>query len=698
MHWRHWFPSPTQLSALKWTRAKASRFTPRDVRRIDPPSIRQNAAPKFENASDMCGIAGLLGAPPGTDLKASAKRMADALAHRGPDDEGFWSDADNGLVLAHRRLSIVDLSPQGHQPMRSVSGDFVLAFNGEIYNFELLRADLTAAGKAPAWRGHSDTEVLLASIEAWGLRGALERAVGMFAISLWDRRRRTLSLARDRLGEKPLYYGRNRTGWAFASELKAISALNTDLLSVDKQSLAEFMQFGYVSAPRSIYAGIYKVPPGHMVHIGPTGLASEPEAYWKLQSEETGRLRQQLTDIGDNDAIDLMQQRLSTSIGLQMVADVPLGVFLSGGVDSSTVVALMQAQSQRRVKTYTIGFHDKAFDEAPYARAVSQHLGTDHTELYVQASDAEAVIPQLPTIYDEPFADSSQIPTVLVSRLTRQHVTVSLSGDGGDELFAGYPRYGITEQLWNRIDGVPMGIRQMAARLLRMGSPRSWDRALAWLPEDRARSINGRRIHRLAQLLVSSSLAEMYVRLMSQWQPEDALVMGVAGAPAPGSDWCPGGGPLTEMRHWDAKRYLPDDLLVKVDRAAMSASLESRAPLLDHRLAELAFALPQRMLVREGQGKWLLRRVLDRYVPRSLIERPKTGFSVPLASWLRGPLKDWAAAQLSSRRLIEDGLLDAARVTSMWHEHLSGRYDRSPYLWNVLMFQAWHSAAKRAQR
>lgn len=636
----------------------------------------------------MCGIAGLLGAPAGTPLDACAKRMADALAHRGPDDEGFWSDPAHGLVLAHRRLAIVDLSPQGHQPMLSADGRFVLAFNGEIYNFELLRDELVAAGKAPAWRGHSDTEVLLAGIEAWGLRDTLQRAVGMFAVALWDRAEHRLSLARDRMGEKPLYYGQTVRGWAFASELKAIRALQAEPLAIDTSALAEYMQFGYVAAPRTIHVGLFKVPPGHILELAVPGPQGAPSPFWSMDGEGSDGLRAQLSTVGDAEAIDLLQQRLSEAVKLQMVADVPLGAFLSGGVDSSTVVALMQAQSSRRVRTYTIGFHDKAFDEAPFARAVAQHLGTDHTELYVQASDAEAVIPQLPTIYDEPFADASQIPTTLVSRLTRQHVTVSLSGDGGDELFAGYPRYTITERMWQRISGLPMPLRAMAAQLLRAATPQTWDRMLAWLPPSRRLTINGRRIHRLAQLLSSNSLGEMYVRLMSQWQAEDALVLGASTTRSTGF-WPPGGTAIAQMQRRDLHQYLPDDLLVKVDRAAMSASLESRAPMLDHRVVELALALPQRLLIREGQGKWLLRRVLDRHVPRSLIDRPKAGFSVPLAAWLRGPLKTWASDLLVEDHLKRQGLLDAARVAAMWQEHLSGRYDRSPYLWNVLMFQAW---------
>ena len=637
----------------------------------------------------MCGIAGLISKRAGTDLETIARRMAGVLAHRGPDDEGIWIEPARGLVLAHRRLSIIDLSPQGHQPMHSAGGRYVIAYNGEIYNFEEIRAELATQGYAPAWRGHSDTEVLLAAIEAWGFQGALTRAVGMFAIALWDCETSTLLLARDRVGEKPLYYGNTALGFAFASELKAICAIQGGKLELDPKAIAEFMRFGYVPGARCIYRGLTKLMPGHWVSIGPEGNIGNPVPYWALQSVDVDALRAELVGEDDETLISRLHDRLSTSIGLQMMSDVPLGAFLSGGVDSSTVAALMQAQSKRPVKTFTIGFHEKAFDEAPFARAVAQHLGTEHTELYVSAADAANLIPSLPNIYDEPFADSSQIPTTLVSRLTRQHVTVSLSGDGGDELFAGYPRYEITAALRSRIDCLPAALRVGSAAALRFASPQAWDRLLNLLPAASSQRINGRRLHRLAQLLSTESLAEMYVRLMSQWQPEDSLVIGDHGMVTEDLKWCVRGTPSEQMRHWDVGQYLPDDLLVKVDRSSMSASLESRAPLLDHRVVELAFALPPHALDRAGQGKWILRRVLDRYVPRALIERPKVGFSIPLAQWLRGPLLEWASSLLDPQRLRSEGLLDADKVTAMWQEHRSGRFDRSGHLWNVLMFQAW---------
>jgi asparagine synthase (glutamine-hydrolysing) len=644
----------------------------------------------------MCGIAGLLRLPVGADLAHMARRMADMLVHRGPDDHGIWIDDTHGLALAHRRLAIVDLTPHGHQPMHSVSGRYVMIFNGEVYNHARLRSEMDASGQAPAWRGHSDTEVLLAALEAWGLAETLRRSVGMFAIAVWDREEARLHLARDRMGEKPLYYGKTAAGFAFASELKALRALDAGRPTLDRVALADYMQFGYVRAPRTVYSGWFKLPPGHVICIERTGRpAAAPQPYWSPATSADRDLRVQLANSDETTAVDMLQDRLKDAIGLQMMADVPLGAFLSGGVDSSTVVALMQLQSQRPVRTYTIGFHERAFDEAPFARAVAQHLGTEHTELYVSADDAKAVIPDLPAIYDEPFADSSQVPTTLVSRLTRQHVTVALSGDGGDELFAGYPRYAIAQSLWQRLRRVPRPLRQGTAAALQAASPQTWDSLISALPALKARNINGRRVHRLGRVLAARHAGELYERLLAMWQPEDQLVLGVA-PQAPGADPWPEDGQLIErMRRWDVQHYLPDDLLVKVDRAAMSTSLETRAPLLDHRVVELAFAMPPHLLVRAGQGKWVLRQLLDRHVPRSLIERPKAGFSIPLAEWLRGPLRAWAQDLLSPALLRSEGLLNEARITAIWNEHLSGRYDRSSYLWAVLMFQAWHQQVRQ---
>jgi asparagine synthase (glutamine-hydrolysing) len=641
----------------------------------------------------MCGIAGIAAWHPSA-LGAEVQRMAQVLAHRGPDDEGMWSDEEAGVALGQRRLAIIDLSPQGHQPMLSASGRYVLSFNGEIYNFAALRERLETRGPV-SWRGHSDTEVLLACIEAWGIERTLECAVGMFAISLWDRQTRSLTLARDRLGEKPLYYGAVGARLVFGSELKALTAVSGTGLILDRDSLAEFMSFGYVPAPKSIFRQIRKLPPGHWVQLRSLADACmAPRCYWRPDAGDAARLRADLADATDARLIDAVHHRLSEAVRIQMVSDVPLGAFLSGGVDSSTVVALMQAQSAQRVRTYTIGFAQEGFDEAPFARAVARHLGTDHTELYVGARDAAQLIPNLPTIYDEPFADSSQIPTTLVSHLTRRHVTVSLSGDGGDELFAGYPRYELAARLWRRIARVPMPLRRTVACMLGAPSTRRWDRLLSVLPGARHSALTGRRVHRAAQLLATDDLGSMYQRLMSQWQPEDGLVHGTSTTALPLRHWDARAAPLQAMRQWDICQYLPDDLLAKVDRASMSASLESRAPLLDHRVVELAFALPERALVRDGTMKWVLREVLYRHVPRSLIERPKAGFSVPLGDWLRGPLRDWAEALLEPRLLDADSLLAAPKVHEIWRQHQAGLSDRSGLLWNVLMFQAWRSAVK----
>ena len=642
----------------------------------------------------MCGVVGVVASRPKSGLIEYVERMLAPLVHRGPDDHGVWVDGEQGVALGHRRLSILDLSSHGHQPMASASGRYVIAYNGEIYNFAEICEELTAAGAAPVWRGHSDTEILLAAFDAWGVEATLRRAVGMFAIALWDKAARRLTLARDRVGEKPLYYGFIGGNFIFASELKAIRAVAGHELQVDRNALAEFMRFGYIPAPQSIYSGISKLLPGHFLTVNSPSDVGMPSPYWTVGGADQEQLRAELALCDDNELVDHVHHRLQDAVRLQMVSDVPLGAFLSGGVDSSTIVALMQAQSSQRVRTYTVGFHEDVFNEAPYAKAVAQHLGTEHIEMYVSAKSAADVIPELPTIYDEPFADSSQIPTTLVSRLTRQHVTVSLSGDGGDELFAGYPRYQITAALWQRVNRQPMALRKVASALLRCLSSQDWDRIFCVLPASQRQRVNGRRIHRLSQLMGSRSLGEMYVRLMSQWQPEEGLVLGTSRQSFPSLDWAQTDDPIEAMRQWDVGQYLPDDLLVKVDRATMSTSLESRTPLLDHRVVELAFALPRRALVRDGIGKWALRRVLDRYVPRELVDRPKAGFSVPLAAWLRGPLRQWAESLLNSAALVDQGFLDAPKVSMMWRQHVAGSYDRSLYLWNVLMFQAWLVAQK----
>jgi asparagine synthase (glutamine-hydrolysing) len=643
----------------------------------------------------MCGIAGLASWRHDPTLEPCTRAMNAALAHRGPDGEGVWFDRELGVGLGHRRLAIIDLSASANQPMTCASGRRVIVYNGEIYNFASLRAELEQAGQAPRWRSHSDTEVLLAAIEAWGVESALARVVGMFAFALWDRDAQTLTLARDRMGEKPLYFGAVGGRLVFASELKAILAAGGGRPAIDRRALAACMRFGYVPAPLSIYEGIAKLAPGHCVTLRSAQDQGLPRPYWTTATAEVDAHAAAYVQMSDEDLLQEIHDRLSNAVGGQMIADVPLGAFLSGGIDSSLVVSLMQAHSPRRVRTFTIGFREGGFDEAPYARAVAQHLGTEHTEIYVGPNDAAALVPALSTIYDEPFADSSQIPSVLVSRLTRQHVTVTLSGDGGDELFAGYPRYEMTAALWRRSRRAPALVRKAIAATLTAPSPAVWERVLSAAYGPGPGAVHARRIRRVAQLIGMPSLEAMYVRLMSRWAPEDGLVLGAGGAPALAA-WNRGRDPIHAMRLWDLAQYLPDDLLVKVDRAAMSASLETRAPMLDHRVVELALALPPRMLNRNGQPKWALRQLLSRHVPPKLFDRPKAGFEVPLAAWLRGPLRAWAADLIDPARLAQEGLLDASRISRTWQQHLSGQADHSQHLWNVLMFCAWNRDTSRS--
>lgn len=656
----------------------------------------------------MCGLTGFW--QPGgcvrEEAAATVHRMADTLVHRGPDDGGVWVDAAAGVALGHRRLAILDLSPAGHQPMVSGSGRFVIAFNGEIYNHLELRALLENGGAGQTavsqWRGHADTETLLAAIEAWGVEPTLKRCVGMFAFALWDRQMRTLTLARDRLGEKPLYYGWQRGVLLFGSELKALRAHPAFAGEIDRGALALFFRHNVVPAPYSIYRGIRKLPPGTYLNLTEAqargGEWPEPVAYWSLAEVVANGQRTPLAG-SDVDAAAELERLLRQAVAGQMVADVPLGAFLSGGIDSSTVVALMQAQSDRSVRTFSIGFHEAGYNEAQHAAAVARHLGTDHTELYVTPEQAMAVIPKLSALYDEPFADSSQIPTFLVAQLARQHVTVALSGDGGDELFGGYTRYFLAYSIWQRLAWVPRGVRGALARGLAAASPAAWDRVFAalylWVP-DRLRFANpGDKLHKLAHILQVGSPEAVYRALVSHWTERERLVLGAQEPPTVLTQ--PEAWPaVDDFRHrmmaLDAVSYLPDDILVKVDRAAMGVSLETRVPLLDHRVVEFAWRLPLSMKIRQGQGKWLLRQVLYKYVPKELIERPKMGFGVPIDHWLRGPLREWAEDLLDERRLREEGFIDPAPVRQKWREHLSGQRNWQYHLWDVLMWEAWWRA------
>ncbi|HEX5830507.1 MAG TPA: asparagine synthase (glutamine-hydrolyzing) [Gemmatimonadaceae bacterium] len=640
----------------------------------------------------MCGIAGFwtqtgeLG-----DARERLARMTCAVHHRGPDDEGRWCDDAHGIALGHRRLSILDVSPLGHQPMTSVSGRWVIIYNGEIYNFAEIRAELEATGER--FRGHSDTEVFLAAVERWGVERAVERSAGMFAIALWDRERRELHLARDRMGEKPLYHGWAGGTLLFGSELKALRAHPAWRGVVDRDVLALYMRHNYVPGPYSIFAGIGKVVPGTLVtyRADAPGAAPRVTTYWSA-AEAAARGFAEPFDGTPDEAADELDALLHRVIGDEMVSDVPLGAFLSGGIDSSTVVAVMQALSDRPVRTFTIGFHEAHYNEAAHAKAVAHHLGTDHTELYVTPRETLDVIPLLPSMYCEPFADSSQIPTHLVARLARQHVTVSLSGDGGDELFAGYSRYFIGEQLWRKAARLPRPVRAAVASGLTAVPARRWTRLFDALPTRRRIAFAGEKMHRLARLLQPDSHQAMYRDLISQWMSPEDVVLGSHEPPTALTSPDPLPPPATRidrMAYLDQVSYLPDDIMVKVDRASMAVSLEARAPFLDHRVVELAWRMPMALKVRDGVGKQPLRRVLDRYVPRDLIERPKMGFGVPVGEWLRGELRDWAEGLLAPERLRRDGYLDPALVTLTWRQHQERSHDWHYRLWPVLMFQAW---------
>lgn len=649
----------------------------------------------------MCGIAGFLSLSrhmSSNELKTAATRMSNTLFHRGPDDGGVWIDQDAGVALAHRRLSIVDLSPEGHQPMSSACGRFIISFNGEIYNYLEIQKELGSV----SWRGHSDTEVMLAAIARWGIQQSIVRFNGMFAFALWDREERSLYLVRDRLGEKPLYYGFMGNSFLFGSELKALRAHSDFRGEIDRDALILLMRYNCIPTPYSIYKGIFKLPPGTILKIAQDSRdLCAPIPYWSAKEVAELGIANPFNGT-ERDAIIELDKLLREAIGLRMLADVPLGAFLSGGIDSSTIVALMQAQSYKPVKTFSIGFHEDSYNEANHAKRVAQYLGTEHTELYVTSEEAMAVIPTLPTLYDEPFSDSSQIPTFLVSSLAKKHVTVCLSGDAGDELFGGYNRYFWGRRIWNSIGWMPASFRNTLARALTAISPETWDQWFSrfgeLLPAKLKQRQSGDKLHKLAEVLAVESPKAMYRCLVSHWKQPGGLVL-EGEEPAnlfsdqvrlkdshDFTDW---------MMYMDLVSYLLDDILVKIDRASMSVNLEARVPFLDHRIVEFAWKIPLEMKLRDGEGKWLLRQVLYKYVPKELIERPKWGFGIPLDTWLRGPLREWAETLLGEQRLNKEGFFNSRLIREKWQEHLSGKRNWQYHLWDVLVFQAWLDGSDR---
>ena len=641
----------------------------------------------------MCGFCGFI-TPDNTNsesLQHIVNSMSRHIQHRGPDDAGAWVDASSGIALGHRRLSILDLSPAGHQPMQSANGRYMIVFNGEIYNFPELRQQLEKTENIN-WRGHADTEVLVEAIAVWGIEETIRHCVGMFAFALWDKQKKSLTLARDRIGEKPLYYGYQQGVLLFGSELKALKAHPSWQGEIDRDALTLLLRHNYVATPHAIYKGIRKLPAGTYLQITAAQQhLPEPVVYWSMHDVATLG-QQNLFSGSDAEAVTALDQVLRKAVGAQMVADVPLGAFLSGGYDSTTVVALMQAQSSRPVKTFAIGFHESGYNEAQHASVVAQHLGTEHTELYVTADQIMQVIPSLPAMYDEPFADASQMPTYLVAQLAKQHVTVALSGDGGDELFGGYPRYFQAQQIWQRLSLVPEPVRQILAKLLASVPVPYWNQLLKLFgplhPAFKA-GVGGDKLHKLLPVLAAGDKNSLYRRLMSQWEDPASVVIGGNELTTDFDDPASLNNDFHRMMLLDGMNYLPDDILVKVDRAAMAVSLETRIPLLDHRLVEFAWQLPLTMKVRENQGKWLLRQVLYQYVPKKMMDRPKMGFAVPLDVWLRGPLRDWAESLITEQRLKQEGFFNAQPIRQKWQEHLSAKRDWHYYLWDVLMFQAW---------
>jgi asparagine synthase (glutamine-hydrolysing) len=640
----------------------------------------------------MCGFSGFIGKHKlVSDPYSVLKKMGDTLVHRGPDDNGEWYDSKYDVGMAHRRLSILDLSSAGHQPLVSRSGRYVIAYNGEIYNHMLLRAELERSHTIKKWNGHSDTETLLACFDVWGVQKSLEQVTGMFAFAVWDCKEKVIILGRDRIGEKPLYYGWQNNTFFFGSELKSFKPHPAFQAEINRDAISLFLRHNYIPSPHSIYKGISKLQPGNLLILSIANPEPKIISYWSSSKIVTNGIRNQFGG-SEVEAVDELERLTLESVKQQMISDVPLGAFLSGGVDSSAIVALMQVQSIRPIKTFTIGFNEGKYNEATFAKSVAKHLGTEHTELYVTHDDAINIIPKLSSLYCEPFSDSSQIPTFLVSQLARKHVTVSLSGDGGDELFCGYNRYQMTNNLWKKLSIFHPKLRTLLAKSILLFSPKDWDNIIRYIPKLNNLNNFGDKLHKGAGVLDSRSVNELYIGLVSHSRnPSDLVINSVEPKTllTENSPYLEQLDDVQRMMALDLVSYLPDDILVKVDRASMGASLESRVPFLDHRIVEFAWKLPMSMKINNDQSKWILRQMLYKYVPKNLIERPKMGFGVPIDNWLRGPLREWAEGLLDENRLKKEGYFHPKPIRAMWDAHQSGHRNMQYGLWNILMFQAW---------